>query len=673
MKAVTLIITGLMTCITVCSVAQEKLNIKFGRVNPQDFDLSQQKIDTGANAVVIADVGSSSFEGNLKGFFSLVFKRQMRVKILSKNGMDAADFEISLYSSANTSEGEEKLENLKAYTYNLEGGKVVETKLESSQVFKDKLSKNLVVKKFTMPAVKEGSIIEVSYTIHSDFLQNLQPWEFQGKYPVLWSEYETNIPEFFNYVFLSQGYRNYDVKTNNQTQNTFNITFQNGAAASERRSYPGQVFTNRWVMKNVPPLKKEPFTSTLNNHIQKIEFQLSQYRLPNQPTEPVMGTWTKLRETLMKDEDFGSQLYKNNNWLDDDMKTIVAGAKDPLEKMRKIYAYVKDNFTCTQHAGIALSSASLKTVMKNKSGNLADLNLLLVAMCSHENITAYPVILSTRSHGFTHELYPLIDRFNYVIACAIIGNEKIFLDASDPLLGFGKIEEECYNGHARLLTEDPQAIFFEPDSVKEKKLTSVFLTSTEKGQIQGSFTSQLGYFESLGVRERIKEKGKEEFAKRVKTGYGSDWKIDSVDLDSLKVLSEPVTVHYDLLLDSQDDIMYINPMLNEAFRENPFTAAERNYPVEMPYSFDDTYVFNIEVPKNYTIDEVPKSTKIAFNDGDGYFEYLVSQSENLVQMRSRIYFNKTNYLPEEYQSLREFFSYVVKKESEQIVLKKKKS
>jgi len=62
-----------------CSVAQEKLNIKFGRVNPQDFDLSQQKIDTGANAVVIADVGSSSFDGNTKGFFSIVFKRQMRI------------------------------------------------------------------------------------------------------------------------------------------------------------------------------------------------------------------------------------------------------------------------------------------------------------------------------------------------------------------------------------------------------------------------------------------------------------------------------------------------------------------------------------------------------------------------------------------------------------------
>ncbi|MDI3319560.1 DUF3857 domain-containing protein [Pinibacter soli] len=673
MKAATLIIAGFLTCLTLCSLAQEKLPIKFGRVNPSDFDLSQQKIDTGVNAVVIADVGSSWFEGNIKGSFSLIFKRQTRIKILNKNGMDAANFSIPLFSNVNTSQGEEKLDNLKAYTYNLEGGKVVETKLETNQVFKEKASKNWVVKKFTMPAVKEGSIIEVSYTVNSDFLTNLQPWEFQGKYPVLWSEYETSIPEFFKYVFLSQGYKNYDIKKNDQTQNTFNITFQNGASASERISIPGQVFSNRWVMKNVQPLKKEPYTSTLKNHIQKIEFQLSEIRYPNQPTQPIMASWAKVREDMMKDEDFGFQLYKNNNWLDDDMKIIVAGAKDQVEKMRRIYAYVRDNFTCTQHVGRYLSGSSLKAVMKAKSGNVVDLNLLLIAMLSHEGIQAYPVLLSTRSHGYTHELYPLMDRFNYVVACAMVGEEKVFLDATEPLLGFGRLEEECYNGHARILTETPEAVYLEPDSIKDRKLTTVFLTSTDKGKIQGSYSSQLGYFESLGVRERIKEKGKEEFAKKLKTAYGSDWKVDSVDIDSLKALDEPVTIHYDLALDNQEDIMYINPMLTEAYKENPFTAAERNYPVEMPYSFDETYVLNIEVPQNYVIDEIPKPAKVAFNDSEGYFEYLISKSENLIQMRTRVYFNKTNFQPEEYQNLREFFSCIVKKESEQIVLKKKKS
>jgi hypothetical protein len=96
------------------------------------------------------------------------------------------------------------LENLKATTYNLENGKVVETRLESSSVFKEKATSNLIYKKFSIPAVKEGSIIEFSYTINSEYLRYHRPWTFQGEYPCLWSEYETNIPDFFSYVVLSQ-------------------------------------------------------------------------------------------------------------------------------------------------------------------------------------------------------------------------------------------------------------------------------------------------------------------------------------------------------------------------------------------------------------------------------------------------------------------------------------
>ena len=87
------------------------------------------------------------------------------------------------------------MDKLRAVTYNLENGKVVETKLDvKSNVFKDKIDKNRVVKKFTFPNVKEGSIIEFEYTLVSDFLNNLQPWEFQGAYHRLWSEYNLSLP-----------------------------------------------------------------------------------------------------------------------------------------------------------------------------------------------------------------------------------------------------------------------------------------------------------------------------------------------------------------------------------------------------------------------------------------------------------------------------------------------
>ena len=83
---------------------------------------------------------------------------------------------------------------------------MVETKLDVKEaVFKDKIDKNRTIKKFTFPNIKEGSIIEYEYKLKSDFIFNLQPWDFQGEYPRLWSEYNVSMPEFYYYVTLIAG------------------------------------------------------------------------------------------------------------------------------------------------------------------------------------------------------------------------------------------------------------------------------------------------------------------------------------------------------------------------------------------------------------------------------------------------------------------------------------
>src|SRR5258706_12530425 len=113
--------------------AQDKSNYKFGKITPADFNLAAAKFDSGANAVIIADIGSTSFEGNNKGFFTLVFTRFMRVKIMNKNGFDAGSRQIFLYHN---SDGDvEKISSIKGSTFNLENGVVTETKLDEKSVF----------------------------------------------------------------------------------------------------------------------------------------------------------------------------------------------------------------------------------------------------------------------------------------------------------------------------------------------------------------------------------------------------------------------------------------------------------------------------------------------------------------------------------------------------------
>ena len=648
-------------------IAQDKLNIKYGKITTADFDLSKYSFDTSVSAVVIADIGSSGFVGNTKGWFSLEFRRHTRIKILNKNGMDAANVAIPLYFSGQM---EESVSSLKASTYTLENGKVIEAELDKKSIFKDKFDKNHMEVKFTLPGVREGCIIEYSYLVTSDFLRNLQPWSFQGSYPVLLSQYEVGIPDFFGYVFLSQGTFQLE-HTVTSSRETYNILDQSSAGSSERYTVPAVLSRHKWVASNAPALKEESFTSTIRNHISRIEFQLSQFRFPNTPVEDIMGNWSKLATDLMKHEDFGQDLNKNNNWLDDEMKEVTRGAAGQLEKTKKIYDYARDRFTCTGNNGFGLST-SLKTTDKNKNGYTADINLLLTAMLKHEKIEAYPVLLSTRSNGYTNALYPLLNRFNYVVCAAKIDNKVYYLDASSRVLGFNHLPGECYNGHARMITNDNAlAVYFNPDSLSEKKLTTVFLHGDKEGEWKGHFASSMGYYESLGIRSRIKEKGEDAFFKNIQTGYTGDYELMEKKVDKLKEPEAPVKVEYDFTVKQEDNMIYFNPMMGEGYKENYFKAAERSYPVEMPYVFDETYIFTFEVPADYTVEEIPKSAKVSFGESDGFFEYLIDKLENTIRLRSRVKLNRATFAPEEYNDLREFFSYVVKKHAEPIVLKKK--
>jgi len=649
--------------------AQDKLPVKFGKVTPDDFKVTAAGLDSSADVVIVADLGTSSFQGNSRGWFDIEYRHSRRMRILKRAGFDAATIQIPLYADGTVME---KISGLKASTYTLEDGKVVETKLDSKSIFTDKISKHWTTEKFTFPALKEGAILEYSYTMVSPFMENLQPWEFQGGYPRLWSEYQVDIPNFFKYAILSQGFLPFNINSSESRTANFSYTVPGGSGADDHGSINDEVITHRWVMANVPALKEEPYTTTVDNYVSKIEFQLSGYQFPGGIYHDELGNWFQVCDGLMKEDDFGADLNRGNGWMDDDVKTILKGVANNLEKAQKIFAYVRDNFTCTSRSAMGITNP-LKATYKSKSGNVADLNLLLTAMLIHAGLDAKPVILSTRENGFVHPIYPLISRYNYVIDRVTIDSTSYNLDASEPWIGFGRLPLRCYNGVGRVIDkEKPYLVPLNADSLTEGKVTMVIMSNDEKGGISARVQSIPGSEESAIVRASIKDKGEQAFLKKIQASYTSDATVSGLELDSVRQPDQPLNIAYDVHLtpDSSSDLYYFNPMLTEGYKENPLKAATRNYPVEMPFAVDETYTMSMEIPKGYVVDELPKSARVSYNTNEGFFEYLIQKDDQGVQFRTRIKLIKANFTPEDYEPLRQFFGYVVKKQQEQIVFKK---
>ena len=663
----------ILSCqISVTANSQDKAPLKFGKVNKEDFYIKSSVVDSNANAVVVYNKGDISFEGNETGWFMYVYKRTCRILISNKNGLDAATVEVNLYKNDET---KEKVENLSATTYNLENGLVMETKLNTRDVFEEKIDKNYYSKKFTMPAVKEGSIIEYSYTIKSNFIFNLPAWDFQSTdYPVLWSEYNITIPGLLSYMTFFQGYHTYAIDQSTNGFKNYSISRQKDigrlAKVDERFYVSSPTISRRWVMKDLPSFKGENFMISPLNFIDKISFQLYQ-TYDGEKSHDVANTWQKAIEELTEREDFGKPLIEDNRWLDDVLAPIIEADDNELTKAKKMFLYVQKNYTCTNEYSKFIKT-SLKEVVKNRSGTVGDINLLLIAMLKHKNIKALPVLLSTRAVGRVPKNYPMMERLNYVIAKVEINKIDYYLDATLPFLPFGKLPLKCYNGSARVISKDSVVVNLDADLINESHIVNIFLTNSTTGELQGSYLNRAGFFESLDIRNTIAKSSFETFKKDFQQKFSGDLQVSNIEIDSLQFSEANLSVAAELSLKNfkDADIVYFNPILNDVIYKNPFYALKRMYPIELPYLSNKVYSLVMEIPKGYKIDELPKSVRLNLNENEGMFEYIVNADKNSILLSCKIQLKKTTFLSEDYDTLRDFYAFIVNKHAEQIVFKK---
>ena len=645
----------------------QKNKFKLEEVTAQDFLPKYYPIDSSAHAVVLANIGSSEYEVDQTGGFNIIFQKHSRIRLLSRNAFDEATITIPLYLSGLY---KDRILKVEAYTYSLQEDKLVKTKLEKSSIFEEKVNNNFMLAKFTMPNLTEGCIVDIKYSLSSPFERSLKDWYFQESIPVLYSEYTCSVPAIYDFVFLRQGFNQGKPVEKKTVAATFSLRNSTAAERAQYYNLKTEVHSTKWVLENIPKTTSESFSSSQKNRVDKVEFQLSSIQFPDQPVEPIMNSWAKASEQMLKREDFGLELTRNAGWVKDELEKIVGTKETSLEAAKKIYYFVRDNFTCKDHSALYTNN-NLKKVYQAKAGNVAEINLLLVTMLRTQGFASSPVILSTRDNGKALEIYPVMDKFNYVICALKFDNNQILLDASYSKMGFGRLHKNAYNNFGRMIEDDPERVEMMADSIMETQITAVRLHYNEKDQLEGELAVYSGNYGSYNIREQLSQKPIADYFKTTLENLPSEYHPTNATLDSLTKYEAPVKFHCNLKLDKvAEDIIYFDPIFYNSVRENPFVAGVRKYPVELESAFKDVFSLIMEIPKGYRVDEMPKSERVSFNENEGMFEYLITNTGGFINIKCTLSLTKATFEPEDYQDLRDFFAHVVRKESEQIIFKK---
>jgi len=641
----------MLICFQSFTQAQD-LSCEYGKIGTPEILFAKYLKDTTAEAVVLFNTGNTNFE-RIDYSFDVVYERTTRIKIMSEAGIQWAKVEIPYYQEGNIYE---KIEDLEACTYNMDNGRLTRTYLNKASCQNEKINESWQVRKFAMPNVKAGSIIEYRYKLRSQYKLKFRNWDFQWKIPVMYSEYKVSMIPFYEYTWLLQGATKFDsqtTKTNEGTEQQF------GPIAYKESHYT-------FVMKDIPAFKDEEFISSENDYLIKLIFQLCNVHNTNGNTQKILTTWPEMMRDLLNNEDFGGYMNRSRNLASKVIDVKSLSALNQHEKFDSVMNYVKRNFNWNKNNDLS-SSKSAGTFIKDKIGNVADINLFTIGLLNACGINATPVILSTRDHGKIKYDYPFIHFFNYVCILVNIDGKTILTDATEPLSLNDRIPETCINDKGLLIQKD---------KVEWVGLQSLVQTKIQEYiSIQVSDSVQKGTIQSSSFEYKALDRRKDLGTNIKKIQLYINDKGYSVADSSITVKNQTnIKAPYQLKYKVVDNPLivngkiYVSPFLHETITENPLKQSERTYPVDMVYPKKNSYYSEISIPDGYKTNFLPSKASISNDLFD--LEYSIVNTDSKIQINFVYCFKLPIYQPEDYSRIKDFFNEVINKGSEKIVFVK---
>ena len=521
---------------------------------------------------------------------------------------------------------------IKGATYNLENGVIRKSELDENSIIRKSYDRNTERIAVAFPNVKEGSLIELYYTIkHPDFY--IPRWQFQHTIPSRKSEYTVFVP-VKHLKYNLKGFLQPDVHD---------------------EKYEGR--HHRWIMTNIPAFIREPLMADQDAYISEVNFGSGN------------GDWDQVYYRLVGSEYFGGIIHQYKS-LTRTAEEITEGMTDEKQMVRAISDHVKRLVQFNGYDDVFGTYPN--ELINKKKGSSGDINLLLGSLLEKAGLKVNMVLLSTRSHGTVDQKLPGLHRFNYVICEVVTKDGELLVDATDKLLPFDMLPPRCFNQFGFLVGSEQYGWIPIQPNHRNKVLIDATVTFDEAGGLTGKLKSFKEGYAAYNVRDKYRSGGETNY----KMDLGNKlWVIKNYQIKNIEAVAKPIEETCEVSIDEYviqaNDKIYFNPHLFLREEANPFVSDSRLYPIDFEELIDNTVVCTLVIPEGYTVEELPENKAIVLPGNSAKCTFSITVDSNKIMVMSKLIFNKTFFLPSEYAGLKEFYSKLVAKKAENIVLKRK--
>jgi hypothetical protein len=629
----------------------------YGKIDQADLELKACDFEKDANAEVLQESGNVYFASDISTITEEVHRR---IKIFNTNGGNEANIKLEYYSGPRG----EYITDIQAETINFTDGKLEITKLNKKLIYTKEINKLFSEVTFAMPNVRPGSVIEYKYKWNTSTFLDMPDLYFQRKIPVRYCEYTTTIPDVFHF----------------RTSSRFNQPFvkQINKSQGNGLSILGQIYNYNDVietraMLNVHSLPDEPYMSSFHDNVQSIRYQFVSIRPIRGLQTDYSDTWAKVGGALVNDLYFGGQLNRKLNGED----SIINKAKllkTDNEKIACIFAEVR-NLMKWNGIDSWYTNDGTYRAWENKTGNSAEINIILYHLLKESGVNAYPMVVSTRQHGKVNPFYTSLIQFNRtVVYIPVDSTKKYVLDASGKYNIYNETPPELLNSTG--LTIDKQKYTFEMIPI-ERQTPVKFSVSIDAeikayGKVEGSAQITNTSYNRIEAVEKFKKDGEKKYIDYLQKG-DNNLKISSLKFKNMEVDTLPLVqnVNFNLNLSASDEnYIYFTPNLFVPLKDNPFLSETRMTDIDFDYSRNYALSGSYKIPAGYKADALPHNVNMIMPDGSFSFRRIVVEQEGIIIVRYNIAFNVAEYSKENYADFYTFFKKMTEMMNEQVVLKK---
>lgn len=647
-------------------ISAQEFSTKYGKVTKDELSMSTYSKDTTASAVALYKTADVIYVYNENGGgFEVEYYYETKIKVLKSDGVKQADVAIPFYDNGKSGSVRESVSKIEAFAYNMENGKIQKTKMEKSYIFEEQVSPNYKLIKFTIPAVKEGTVIEYKYKLSSPFESNINDMNIQQNIPVIYGKYQACIPEFFIFNIDTRGYES--LKTQDtRTNQTFMVSGSKGNMEPVNCSCRQLTFT----VNDLPAMKDEPNVWCSDDYRTKVTFELRGTQFPNSLYKPYTNTWGQIDELLKKEEFFGDMLKLKNPYKEE-MSTLNLSGLTTQDKIRTLFNFLKKKITWNDN--YAFWGSGTKKAIKNGTGNNADMNFVFISMLKDAGINAFPVMMSTRNEGRLPLTYPSINKLNtFIVGINDTDSTTVYLDGSVKHGDINVLPPTLMVDRARIYNNNSEGSWVNLTDIGKHYINSLIKgVITADGKIEGERTASYSGESAATFRADFKAaKDSATYIQDLETEDGISVKeFTCQEIESLSPsVKEKLTFNKEAT--SNDNHIYLNPMIFPHLTKNQFTKETRKLPIEFSYPHIYRLTCILDIPEGYQVEELPKSVKINIDKEGCDCNYYVQVVNNQIHLKYIFSLKRILYTQDEYQSLRNFWGTIVDKNNEQIVLKK---